>query len=312
MSDIVLSILIITYNQEKYIKQTLDSILNQNYNFTYEIIIGDDSSNDDTRNILHYYSEKYPNIIKTIYNERNLGVIKNYFNVLNHCTGKYVMECAGDDYWLPGKVEKQIDLMEKDSSIGLCYGKAKCFDENGKYLNYSVGNEWCTFTELLKTNCIPACTVCFRKSVFESYLNEINPEKRTWKMEDYPAWLWMSKNTRIYFINDYLSAYRVLSESVSRTKDIDKMISFEENTCQIRNFFAEKYNMPVIIFDKDKYRQSLLFNELLNFYNKDIASELKKHLNLNSMKNIFKYIIFSSKFLFNFYYKLIKRESKRI
>ena len=129
MNTPLLSIAIITYNQEKYISQTLDSVLQQEHEYSYEIVIGEDCSSDGTRKIIEDYVEKYPDIIKPLYNIPNKGLIANYFNVLNHCSGKYIMECAGDDYWLPGKVQYQIDYMEKHPDIGMCYSKAKIFDE---------------------------------------------------------------------------------------------------------------------------------------------------------------------------------------
>ena len=112
INGLMFSVAVITYNQEKYIAQTLDSIINQRHNYSYEIVVGDDCSSDGTREIVRQYAEKYPEIVKPIFNEKNLGIIKNYFNVISHCSGKYIMECAGDDFWLPGKVELQIPFYE--------------------------------------------------------------------------------------------------------------------------------------------------------------------------------------------------------
>ncbi len=108
MNNIMFSVCVITYNQEQYIVQTLDSIMNQKHNYSYEIVIGEDCSTDNTKKVLLDYVEKYPGIIKPIFNNPNKGLLKNYYNTLSNCKGKYIMECAGDDYWLPGKVEKQI------------------------------------------------------------------------------------------------------------------------------------------------------------------------------------------------------------
>ena len=130
MQDIMFSVAIITYNQEKYISQTLDSILNQQHDYKYEIVIGEDCSTDKTKQIIEEYVAKYPEIIKPLYNNPNKGLINNYFNVINHCQGKYIMECAGDDYWLPGKVKSQIEFMENNLDVGMCYGKVKFWNEN--------------------------------------------------------------------------------------------------------------------------------------------------------------------------------------
>ncbi len=301
MSDTLLSIIVITYNQEQYIKQTIESIINQKTEYKYELLIGDDCSKDSTREILNDYAQKYPDIIKPIYNEKNLGAVGNYFNVLKHCSGKYIMECGGDDWWFPEKLVKQISYMESNPNTGMCYGKAKCYDENGNSLNYEVGNSINSLEELLSINQIPACSVCFRKELADKYIIDISPENKMWRMEDYPMWIWMMKNSNIHFIDDYLAAYRIITDSVSRSSNIEKQISFEENTWEIRKFFAEKYGINIKTFDREQYRNELLYSKLLKKYDPQTASELKKTIKCNSIKNIFKYMILSSRLLFNVY-----------
>ena len=194
MQEIMFSVAVITYNQEQYISQTLDSILNQQHDYKYEIVIGEDCSTDNTKKIIEEYVEKYPDIIKPLYNNPNKGLINNYFNVINHCQGKYIMECAGDDYWLPGKVKSQIEFMENNPEIGMCYTKAKFWNENNqKYEKKFFGSDIESFNKLLTTgNKVPALSVCLRKNLVEQYVNEIKPQEKNWLMEDYPMWLWFS------------------------------------------------------------------------------------------------------------------------
>ena len=221
--EILLSITVETYNQEKYIKKTLDRILNQEYCFSYEIIIGDDSSNDSTPVILEDYAAKYPQI-KVIHNEKNLGALGNFYNLLSFCKGKYLMDCAGDDFWFPGKVKKQIQLMESKPEIGLCYGKAYTCDRNEKSLGKIIGRKSTSFEELLKSNGVPELTICARLDLIKTYLNKIHPQFMHWKMEDYPLLLWMSKESKIYFMDEILGCYRILEESVSHSTNLDKSI----------------------------------------------------------------------------------------
>lgn len=301
MNDIVLSVCVITYNQEQYISQTLDSILSQEHNYNYEIVIGEDCSVDNTRKIIEKYTANYPNIIKPIYNSKNLGLIRNYFNVISNCSGKYIMECAGDDWWLEGKVKKQIDYMESHPDVGMCYGKVRDYDENGMFLG-TVGGKSCTqFEQLLSCDDIPAVTVCFRKAIFEKYMKDVSPETKSWRMEDYPAWLWMSKNSKIVFLDSFIAAYRHTSESISRTNDVDKELLFEESNYQVRKYFSEKYDVELPPFNSAEFRQMLLYKRVLNSYDKTQAEELKKSLVLNNFKNILKYIMLSSESLIKLY-----------
>ena len=119
MDELMFSALVITYNQKEFIAETLESILSQKHSYRYEIIVGDDCSTDGTQDVLKEYQSRYPDIIKLSLNEKNLGIVGNYYNTAAKAQGKYLLECAGDDYWLPGKVEKQISLMEENPDCGM-------------------------------------------------------------------------------------------------------------------------------------------------------------------------------------------------
>lgn len=111
--EIMVSITMISYNHEPYIRQCLDSILSQKVNFRYEVIIGEDCSPDNSRAILKEYEEKYPDIFVMLYNERNLGVSQNSANVKKHIRGKYVVGGETDDFWTDEKrLQKQVDFLE--------------------------------------------------------------------------------------------------------------------------------------------------------------------------------------------------------
>lgn len=241
-SEKLLSILIITYNQEDYIRQTLDSILLQEHSFLYEIIIGDDCSKDKTRNIISEYVEKYPDIIIPLFNERNLGIVGNYFNVLEHASGKYIMECAGDDWWLPGKVKTQIEFLEQNPEIGMCYGKAKEFlNKKNRLTKNIIGIKCEEFSEILEGNGIPALTVCFRRELANKYISEINPLGKKWMMEDAPMWLWFSAESKIKFLDSFFGVYRVMDSSGSHFINVEKFLQFEQSAWDKKNFFSLKY-----------------------------------------------------------------------
>ena len=94
----LLSVLIITYNHEKFIGKALDSALGQKTNFDYEIVIGEDCSTDKTRQILLEYKKKYPRKVKLVLQEKNVGPNENFIDTYMACTGKYIAMLEGDDY----------------------------------------------------------------------------------------------------------------------------------------------------------------------------------------------------------------------
>lgn len=284
MSNLQLSVCIITYNQEKYLPQALDSILNQEHNYSYEIIVGEDCSTDNTRKVLEDYATKYPDIIKPIYNNHNLGLLKNYYNVLSHCNGKYIMECAGDDYWLPGKVQKQISFMEQNNYVGLCYGKKIDYIQNCNKKIKTSCKGFTEYSDLIQYNSIPAASVCIRNELLKKYINEVRPLDKDWKMEDYPMWLWFSMNSKIVYMDNRFIVYRVLENSISHQIDIEKQLSYQKSVINIRNYYLEKNKQPILPIDENKLKFDILINECLFNYNKnnyqklmEINSRIKHH-----------------------------------
>lgn len=113
-NKIDVSVTFLCYNHGPYLRKCLDSVLMQEVNFKYEIIIGDDCSTDDSRDILREYEQKFPDIIRVLYNEKNLGASGNASNVRKHIRGKYVSGGESDDFWTDKyRLQKQYDFLEK-------------------------------------------------------------------------------------------------------------------------------------------------------------------------------------------------------
>lgn len=128
----LVSIIVLTYNHEKYIAKALDSILMQEGNFKYEILIGDDASQDKTVSILKSYKERYPDKIRLFLNSQNMGATKNSYQLLIHARGRYLATCEGDDYWSDSrKLLLQIKFMEKHPEFIGCTHYCRIVDENG-------------------------------------------------------------------------------------------------------------------------------------------------------------------------------------
>lgn len=136
MNDIKVSVFVVTYKHAKYIRKCLDSILSQRVNFKYEIVVGEDCSNDGTREILLEYKEKYPDIFALLLNEKNMGPNRNVHNVLMHCQGQYLAGCEGDDFWMDEyKMQKQADFLDAHpeySAVGTNTAFVDCEGKNPK------------------------------------------------------------------------------------------------------------------------------------------------------------------------------------
>jgi glycosyltransferase involved in cell wall biosynthesis len=132
----LVSVFSVTYNQQEFIRESIESVLDQDYD-NLEIVIGDDCSQDNTWPIVQEYQRNHPDKIKAFRNEQNLGITGNCNEVLKRCTGKYIAFIAGDDVWLPEKISKQVEVMEGNQSVVLCYHDIEVFNsEDGKTLHF--------------------------------------------------------------------------------------------------------------------------------------------------------------------------------
>lgn len=289
-----ISVIVLTYNSSKTIRRTLDSIIQQQTNYTFEILVADDCSQDNTRTLINEYKNIYPLKIIPIFNTFNKGVVKNFFDTFTLCKADYVMCCAGDDWWLPGKVTKQLDFMKKNPDTGLSYTRAKLYLDDKNKFSSNVGFDCTTFEKMLYRGggAIPTATECFKKSEMEKYLNEIQPLTHNWLMEDYPAWLWFAKNSKIVFLNDVTAVYRIVKKSVSHSNNLETNYKFFQNSLEVQIFYSNLYNVPFSI-NKEDFDFNFYFAQLNNAgWSKVITKKVKELYKLKHNKTVKDFIKF--------------------
>lgn len=130
----VVSVQTITYQHEPYIRQCIEGVLMQKTDFPIEYIIGEDCSSDGTREIVMEYADRFPGLIRVITADTNVGMVENGKRCMRACRGKYIALCEGDDYWTdPLKLQKQVELLERDRSLAGCFHETPViFEESGK------------------------------------------------------------------------------------------------------------------------------------------------------------------------------------
>ncbi len=122
LENIMVSVVMPTYNHEKYIRQAIEGVLMQKTDFLFELIIVEDCSTDETKNIALEYADQYPGKINVLTSEKNLGITDNYIRAMGSISGKYIALCEGDDYWTdPSKLQKQVDFLEAHPDCSLCF-----------------------------------------------------------------------------------------------------------------------------------------------------------------------------------------------
>lgn len=133
--EIMVSVLVISYNQEKYIEKALKSIVKQKVNFRYEILVGDDASTDGTPKIIRKYAKKYPHLFRVFCREKNLGAAQNFLNIAMESRGKYVTGVEGDDFWCDKyKLQRQVEFLEEHPEYGSCATSFYYVDANNQII----------------------------------------------------------------------------------------------------------------------------------------------------------------------------------
>ena len=244
----LVSILMPTYNHEKYISQAIESALAQKTKYDWELLINDDCSTDNTRKIAQEYAEKYPEKIKLIYPETNQGLMKSYKRLLEIAQGKYIAILESDDIWISEeKLEKQISFLEENEEYGLVAGNVITIDANDNTLkdknineNFKTTDNW--YSLFLTEGLTGACSVIFRKENFDKYCNIDDFIEKNFQTFDIGTWLIISANSKCKYLTDEMyAAYRITGTSISNSDTYEKYKSFYENCFFIRNSIIQTY-----------------------------------------------------------------------
>ena len=214
------SVFVITYNQKVFVQEAIESILMQHYP-NLEIVIGDDGSTDGVQEILLQYQEKHPSLFKLILSQSNEGITANCNKIIKECTGEYIAWLGGDDIWMPGKLLKQVSLMEDNPQASLCVSKVEWFDSktNKTMSIYPHGDFNVKNMNIIDTAYYIGCngsSYMFRRNAIPQY----GFEPSISMVSDWLFVIETLRNGSPVFINEALARYRRHGESMSNFPDL--------------------------------------------------------------------------------------------
>jgi len=206
----LVSIIVASYNHEKYIVECIESIMQQTY-FNIELIVVDDCSNDNSQNILKNLQSKYH--FKLLINQNNLGVARTRNIGIQYAAGKYIGGCASDDFLGRDKIQRQVEFLENNQEYALCYGReASVKNQKIKYRknkNYKSGD---IFSDLfLQKFWISAGTVLIRKEIFD----KVGGYDENMKIEDFDLWLRIANEFKCAYLDSNFYYYRLHGNNTS-------------------------------------------------------------------------------------------------
>lgn len=231
MSDIVkkVSVAVITYNHENYIYSCLNSIATQCGNFEIEIVVGDDASVDNTREVIDGFDNSHKVNIKKIYHRINSGVVKNFCDVIDSCTGDYIAIIDGDDLMLPGKLAAQFELMEADLCCSLVHHNVNRINSIGNVIEESCFSRQDVVEGDLNSlfynaqEGIQSCAVMIRSSQLDENWKSLFVDGSP--IQDLPFIIYCARKGSVKYIDMVLSSYRIHSSSILNSYN---MVSFEK------------------------------------------------------------------------------------
>ena len=293
--EIFVSIKCAVYNHEQYIRQCLEGFVMQKTNFRFEAIVHDDASTDSSAAIIREYAEKYPDIIKPIYETENQyskrdGSLKRIVNAA--CKGKYIAVCEGDDYWIdPLKLQKQVDFMEAHPNYSLCGSNGLIIWEDGvkrpKYFNNCFKSKDVTLEEIVNTWFFPTASLLYKREIYNNYpewTSKIYSGDQTLVLLNYDR-------GKVYCLSDLTCVYR---------KSNINPYSISNNARKNKLFVPQQH---IILYEKYNEYTNAKYSSIIEGKLKQLRNEIR-YLKLKKICVFFPYI-------FLFKYTLTKKTFPR-
>lgn len=265
----LVSVILLSYNQEDSVGAAIESVLAQDCPFPFELIIGDDASADSTRAVCERYAAARPDVVRLMPAVPNKGVVRNYFDCFSHCRGRYVTDCAGDDRWSdPSKLRAMAALLEADPSVNVVFSDWEILDESTGHRSrrsdspdFPPVGDACRDDAPLRvsgrrllrmildhTADLPynLSASLFRREVVQKVLDEAplmvcNPD---FGCEDLPVMAALAAAGDACYYPRPTLCYRIVPDSLTHTADLTKLLRFHSKSLHAAAALTEFYGLP--------------------------------------------------------------------
>jgi glycosyltransferase involved in cell wall biosynthesis len=266
------SVLMLTFNQEKYVNEAIKGVMNQETEFTFQLVIGDDCSTDQTLQICKKWQGRYPSRIVILENERNKGLQQNFIRTYNACNCVYMAICEGDDYWIDKhKLQRQVKFLDLHPDFSTCIHRVVNYYEEDRSMSLSNGGQKrvTNIIDLAQSNYISNVSAVFRKGLFGP-LPEWFSEVSTY---DYAVHLLNAQFGKIYYMPRCMAVYRKHNSAIWSRSGVDKQYMI---AIKIRK----------LLMDYFKGTQPLVYDQLLNAYNNNSIALLRYYLSQKDQEKV--------------------------
>lgn len=228
MNEIMVTVCCITYNHAKFVRQCLESIMEQKTDFDFDILIHDDASTDGTREIIKEYINKYPKRFVPVlqktnqYSQGNRSILIKY--MLERARGQYIAVCEGDDFWCDRqKLQKQFELLQKHKNCNMCTHAVEILKEDGSSFGAMIpqrkipggemeGKSLIHYLAYEDTHLFHTSSMFFEKKVIEADLKDMPSFLLATAAEDRALFLYYAAKGNVFYTEECMSKYRIQSE----------------------------------------------------------------------------------------------------
>ncbi|WP_395052113.1 glycosyltransferase family 2 protein [Flavobacterium sp.] len=306
----ILSVCVITYGHEYFIEKSLQSILMQECDFEYNIIVCNDNSPDNTEDKVQSILKNHPksSLIKYHNHEKNIGAMPNFLFALQKCNGKYIAICEGDDYWIDkNKIQNQVSFLENNKDYSLCFTSRNVIDENEKVISKEIYEfkDWTTLDII--NGIIPPTQTIISKNLSNEFIDFYTKHLGSFGADKLYSYFYSQKG-KIKSLPDITSVYRnngfgIWTKHNAYKKiilHIDESLKFYKIiACNKREFTLYKSMLFRRVFIKLNFEFIKYPARTLKLYVKIVV---KYKPSLNSMLK-------ASYDFFNYYFNLVLKKS---
>ena len=243
-NKILISVVIPSYNRADTVGQTIDSILAQKVDADIEIVIGDDCSTDNAREVLLKYKEQNPDIIKLLFHEQNMGLGANWATCVKACKGKYICNCDNDDYWHnEHKLQIQLDYMESHPECNICITNHRTHNRTtGEIKEIQVHLDHKHIQEQMwNGGHFCNATIMYRADFMKAHLDLDEFIRRRFTLQDWPAWVILTAYTDIELLQESTATFGIETISITRPDTVERLAKRLNGDKEVYKYLGEVF-----------------------------------------------------------------------
>lgn len=241
---ILISVVIPSYNRADTVGQTIDSILAQKVDADVEIVVGDDCSTDNAREVLLKYKEQHQDVIRLLFHEQNMGLGANWATCVKACKGKYICNCDNDDYWHnENKLQIQLDYMESHPECNICITNHRTLNRTTgeiREVHVHLDHSDIQYSMWHSQNFCNA-TIMYRAEFMKAHLDLDEFIKRRFTLQDWPAWVILTAYTDIDELPESTATWCMETVSITRPDSVEKYAKRLAGDKEVTRYLGELF-----------------------------------------------------------------------